>query len=519
MDELIEELSTFGILIQNSAISQCQSMLDRYNPQLVLNNIVADSIKQNTTSISTAILEDVDKQLKAKLQKLQRRQADSNVRKAQISTPIKESKLNLDNGNIESFKKLLILNDHVKLDSNSQTDIEVFINDIGRMYMKVNCHRRSAAIDQAITDMEDRFLSQSKDHIIHDIRFKYREPVYVCGQLYYNQGYDDIGPLYMRSSLRSSSAKSIEISLDDCKDYSVFPGQIVVAYGRNFEDRRFKVKEFCKIKPSVLFSMKHVIHDTHMIIACGPYLVLNDRDTFSSLKSLLTYAIYVQPSSLILIGPFIDDNINPNDGCFNMIMSEFVALLNQAYDNGLTSKIILVPSFDDVNCDCVYPHPPLTFQNSENIVSITDPAQFKINDIFINTTSVDILLHLKKHCTFSKSISDIDMISAFVNHLFTQRSFYPLFPSESNVPLDLSKLQELEMFEMLPNVLILPSDLPQFLQLYSHDESNSTLVINPGRISSRNSSTVNSFAHVGYCVKDQCFFGNILQIPRDNINC
>jgi hypothetical protein len=56
-----------------------------------------------------------------------------------------------------------------------------------------------------------------------------------------------------------------------------------------------------------------------------------------------------------------------------------------------------------------------------------------------------------------------DKIRRFVNYLFHQKSFYPLFPPK--VPTDLRLLHEYGTINKIPNILVVPSDLKYYMRV------------------------------------------------------
>ncbi len=63
-------------------------------------------------------------------------------------------------------------------------------------------------------------------------------------------------------------------------------------------------------------------------------------------------------------------------------------------------------------------------------------------------------------------------------HMLTQRSFYPLYPSEESVPFDAENYVKFGRMEQVrPHILILPSDLRHFIK-----DVDGSIVINPERI-------------------------------------
>lgn len=56
-----------------------------------------------------------------------------------------------------------------------------------------------------------------------------------------------------------------------------------------------------------------------------------------------------------------------------------------------------------------------------------------------------------------------DKIRRYVNYLFHQKSFYPLFPPQ--VPTDLRLLHEYATINKIPNVLVVPSDIKFYMRV------------------------------------------------------
>lgn len=76
---------------------------------------------------------------------------------------------------------------------------------------------------------------------------------------------------------------------------------------------------------------------------------------------------------------------------------------------------------------------------------------------------------------FSYSNEGTDNTRRVLNHIFHQKSFYPLRPPK--IPLDQSLAYKMATLNTLPNLLILPSSVKEFIRDY-----NNCLCINPGRL-------------------------------------
>lgn len=52
-----------------------------------------------------------------------------------------------------------------------------------------------------------------------------------------------------------SNSHSIPVDLSNCNEYSLFPGQLVLAHGRNPDGKRFICKQIVEVCSRHLFSM------------------------------------------------------------------------------------------------------------------------------------------------------------------------------------------------------------------------------------------------------------------------
>lgn len=56
-----------------------------------------------------------------------------------------------------------------------------------------------------------------------------------------------------------------------------------------------------------------------------------------------------------------------------------------------------------------------------------------------------------------------DKIRRFVNYLFHQKSFYPLYPPKMST--DMKLLHEYGTINKIPNILVVPSDLKYYMRV------------------------------------------------------
>ena len=126
----------------------------------------------------------------------------------------------------------------------------------------------------------------------------------------------------------------------------------------------------------------------------------------------------------------------------------------------------------------VYPQPPIPKSDfyPKNMRSVSDPVILDIGGVHVAVTSTDILFHLgKEEISFPPRSGD--RMSRLASHILQQGSLYPLYPPSEDINLDIEKLEDFALLEQPPHILLLPSDLNNFVR-----DINGTTVINPGRL-------------------------------------
>lgn len=108
---------------------------------------------------------------------------------------------------------------------------------------------------------------------------------------------------------------------------------------------------------------------------------------------------------------------------------------------------------------------------------VSNPCTLKINELVIGVTSTDTLFDVSVNET-SANLEPGSRLVRISAHMLQQRSYYPLFPSAPSVNLDLKHMNKWSM-PCKCDLLILPSKLMPFARTVLE----STIVINPGRLS------------------------------------
>jgi len=157
-----------------------------------------------------------------------------------------------------------------------------------------------------------------------------QEPVTLLGQI----GCDTNGKLNSKSVIlegdrEHSSGAQIPVNLSELKEYSLFPGQVVVMEGINTTGRRFIATKLYEGVPLPFYQPTKEDGDfeQHMVlVACGPYTT-SDSITYDPLLDLIAVINHDQPDVCILFGPFLDAKHEQVENC--LLTSPFEDVFKQ----------------------------------------------------------------------------------------------------------------------------------------------------------------------------------------------
>ncbi|GMN49155.1 hypothetical protein TIFTF001_018320 [Ficus carica] len=307
----------------------------------------------------------------------------------------------------------------------------------------------------------------------------------------------------LQSSVEHSGGQRVRLELQNLNQFSIFPGQVVGIEGHNPGGHCLiasKLVDFIPLPETAdvdLHPTKKQALDKEIqsnglsgpqaelsvIIASGPFTP-TDNLFFEPLVELLAYAKRKQPQLLILLGPFVDSE-HPEiekgntDRSFDEIFHIEILTRLQDYAEymGSHARVILVPSIRDANHDFVFPQPAFDIQLPDlkhQITSLTNPGILEANKMFLN-----ILAEKKSH-----EIQQVEhQVIAWVDY------FYPLYPPAEAVPLDFSLASEALEISLIPDILVVPSDMKYFVKVLplggrgEGEEQVKCICINPGRLS------------------------------------
>ncbi|KAG5670701.1 hypothetical protein PVAND_000948 [Polypedilum vanderplanki] len=265
----------------------------------------------------------------------------------------------------------------------------------------------------------------------------------------------------------------------------IFPGEICIISGSNPRGKTFSVTELHaeRILQNCRLPSSHRLSEPiNFVIASGPF-TSDENLLFEYLDKLIENCQNNKPDVLILTGEFFNsksklifDLATETDEHFRKMLVSISERL------GEDTKVVVVSSVNDINGSACYPTRPYVFRKglgtAQNIFLAPDPCILDINGIKIAVTSVDIIKHLadSEFC-MNAGGGGGDKIRRYMNCLFHQKSFYPLFPPK--IATDIKLLHEYATINEIPHIFIAPSDMRFFMR-----DFNGCLCVNPGRVKS-----------------------------------
>ncbi|XP_063800926.1 DNA polymerase alpha subunit B [Pseudophryne corroboree] len=321
------------------------------------------------------------------------------------------------------------------------------------------------------------------------VSFPAQETVTVLGQI----GCDSNGRLNAKSVIlegdrEHSSGMHVPVDLSELKEYSLFPGQVVVMEGTNSTGRKFVASKLYEGVPLPFYKPNLDLEDypQQMIMAaCGPFTT-SDTITYDALKDLVDVINRDRPDVCILLGPFLDAKHEQIERLQLTVTFEevFKSCLKMIIEGTRPSgsHLVFVPSVRDVHHDPVYPQPPFNCyeaakEDKTRVHFIADPCTLSVNGVAVGFTSTDLLFHMGAEEISSGTAGASDRFSRILKHILTQRSYYPLYPPSEEINIDYDALYNYAMMPVTPDVFIVPSELRFFIK-----DVSGCVCVNPGRL-------------------------------------
>lgn len=382
----------------------------------------------------------------------------------------------------------------------------------------------SKVLDQQIERMIKIFTEEGglNEHDIVNPARTIQDEAIVIGRL----GSDEPGykqrlhpkGITIQTCRRLGAGTQTRLDLDQLSAFSFFPGQIVALKGTNPSGSSFVVKEVIA-PPQMPFAMvssenqkeleaKRGENPLRLVVAAGPFTTQDNLD-FHPLQDLVKTIQETKPSSVILVGPFVEGDhpmlwssqkTDSFDSLHEIFAQKVVPILNELDQN---IPVILLPSTKDVITENLqYPQPQLSRKElglPKNFKMVPNPAIFSLDEVVITATSSDSVQDILSSRTVEQNQQGSGFSQA-CRSILEQRRVYPLFPGfqsgdapteesvfevslrreqRPGVPLDVSHLNLADMV-LAPNVLIVPS-----LTRPSAEIVNNVVCINPGFLSKK----------------------------------
>lgn len=319
------------------------------------------------------------------------------------------------------------------------------------------------------------------------------------------------------------------------RQLGLFPGLIAGFKGRNGGGEGFVVEEVLMPPPlphaassasdllQHQYSPGRLDGDVLQIhVASGPFTSDSDLH-FAPWHRLMDQVERQKPDVLLLLGPFLSAQhaslMDPNlaelpQDIFQRHISQ---RLNHLCEQTSRTTAILLPSTRDiVSAHAAWPQPMFDKASlgiHKRVKCLPNPCLFSINEVVLGATTADVMRDLRgqelvidvdtdAQVKGREGESDRDGMARTIRHLFHQRHFYPLFPTPSDLPLDVTHSKLATFPSVTPDILLLPSVLTPFARIV-----DGTVVINPGSCA-RGSSNKGSFASLQVQAMDKTLLRN-----------
>ncbi|XP_029021733.1 DNA polymerase alpha subunit B [Betta splendens] len=281
--------------------------------------------------------------------------------------------------------------------------------------------------------------------------------------------------------------QQVPVDLSELKEYSLFPGQVVVIQGMNTTGRKLVASKLYEGVPLPFYNpmvkMEMDEEPVNVLVACGPFTPC-DSLSFEPLLDLISIIARDRPDVCVLLGPFVDSKHEQIEK--GQVTETFDAIFSRCIEsilNGTKSvgcHLVFVPSQRDIHHHFIYPQPPFTLPNlskdqAQRITLVPDPCTLLIDGVTFGLTSTDIFFHMGAEEISSGTGSE--RFSRILKHILTQRSYYPLYPPVEDVNMDYEKFQSFGQMPLTPDVLIIPSELRYFIK-----DVVGCVCVNPGRL-------------------------------------
>ncbi|XP_037760646.1 DNA polymerase alpha subunit B isoform X2 [Chelonia mydas] len=335
-------------------------------------------------------------------------------------------------------------------------------------FMFQKFHDIREVLSWKIEELGDALKKHYKIEEFTSVLVPAQEPVTVLGQI----ACDSNGKLNAKSVIlegdrEHSSGGQVPVDLSELKEYSLFPGQVVVMESINSTGGKLVASKLYEGVPLPFYQSTEQVEDLELqmvLFACGPYTT-SDSITYDPMLDLIDIINKDKPDVCILFGPFLDAKHEQVEngqliGSFEDIFKHCLKMIIEG-TRSAGSQLVFVPSLRDVHHDYIYPQPPfscydLSKDDKQRVHFVSDPCTLAINGVIFGLTSTDLLFHMS-----AEEIS----------------SYYPLYPPSEEMNVDYENFYNYVPLPVTPDVLVAPSELRYFVK-----DVLGCVCVNPGRL-------------------------------------
>ncbi|CAM5154815.1 unnamed protein product [Natator depressus] len=355
-------------------------------------------------------------------------------------------------------------------------------------FMFQKFHDIREVLSWKIEELGDALKKHYKIEEFTSVLVPAQEPVTVLGQI----ACDSNGKLNAKSVIlegdrEHSSGGQVPVDLSELKEYSLFPGQVVVMESINSTGAKLVASKLYEGVPLPFYQSTEQAEDLELqmvLFACGPYTT-SDSITYDPMLDLIDIINKDKPDVCILFGPFLDAKHEQVEngqliGSFEDIFKHCLKMIIEG-TRSAGSQLVFVPSLRDVHHDYIYPQPPfscyeLSKDDKQRVHFVSDPCTLAINGVIFGLTSTDLLFHMSAE-EISSSSGVSDRFTRILKHVLTQRSYYPLYPPSEEMNVDYENFYNYVPLPVTPDVLVAPSELRYFVK-----DVLGCVCVNPGRL-------------------------------------
>ncbi|XP_045528050.1 DNA polymerase alpha subunit B isoform X1 [Pieris brassicae] len=369
-----------------------------------------------------------------------------------------------------------------------QLNVTQVPNDDGDLYNKAMfgfelLHEKAMVFDNHIRYISQCIMKKNGMTESVSVSYKTQSDVYVSGRIECDADARlNAKSAVLQGTWENSLSNSVSVDMDNLKQYSLFPGQVVVMRGSNPRGDTFVATEVyydgARPVPDKKADMMNTLNgNLSMVVAAGPYTTSNSL-AYEPLKDFVAYINRHRPHIVIMTGPFLDaDHSKVKDNSmaetFKSFFEKLMDSLGEISTSSPNTKIYIVSSQKDAFHVNIYPTPPYSMRKQPaNIFFLPDPCTLNINGVVVTATSTDALMHIsQEEISFG---TGGDKLSRLASHVLYQQCAYPIWPPPPSLRVDAPLWAAHAQLPCTPHLLILPSNFRYFVK-----EMNGCVVVNP----------------------------------------